>query len=452
MTDNLQRELSNRHVQLIAIGGAIGTGLFLGAGQTIAMTGPSILLTYIFIGFMLFMFMRGLGEIIIQNTNFKSFADVTNTYIGPFAGFVTGWTYWLCWIITGMAEVTAVAKYVSFWFPHIPNWISALFCVLILMSFNLLSAKLFGELEFWFSIIKIVTIIGLIVVGAVMILFAYKTQFGHASLTNLYNHGIFPKGASGFFMSFQMAVFSFVGIEMIGVTAGETKDPESTIPKAINSVPIRILIFYVGALAVIMSIIPWDKVDPDNSPFVKLFTLIGIPFAAGLINFVVLTAAASSCNSGIFSNSRMLFGLSDNKQAPPAFSKTNKNGVPHVAIIGSSALLLIAALLNYIFPDATLVFTYVTTLSTVLFLIVWALIIIAYINYSSKNPELHKASTYKLPGGKYMGYVILLFFILVFGLLFVNETTRRAIYLTPLWFVLLGLMYWRYKKVSTESK
>lgn len=452
MADNLQRELSNRHVQLIAIGGAIGTGLFLGAGQTIAMTGPSILLTYIFIGFMLFMFMRGLGEIIIQNTNFKSFADVTNTYIGPFAGFVTGWTYWLCWIITGMAEVTAVAKYVSFWFPHIPNWISALFCVLILMSFNLLSAKLFGELEFWFSIVKIVTIIGLIVVGAIMILFAYKTQFGHSSLTNLYNHGIFPKGASGFFMSFQMAVFSFVGIEMIGVTAGETKDPESTIPKAINSVPIRILIFYVGALAVIMSIIPWDKVDPDNSPFVKLFTLIGIPFAAGLINFVVLTAAASSCNSGIFSNSRMLFGLSDNKQAPPAFSKTNKNGVPHVAIIGSSALLLIAALLNYIFPDATLVFTYVTTLSTVLFLIVWALIIIAYINYSSKNPELHKASTYKLPGGKYMGYVILLFFILVFGLLFVNETTRRAIYLTPLWFVLLGFMYWRYKKASTESK
>lgn len=452
MADNLQRELSNRHVQLIAIGGAIGTGLFLGAGQTIAMTGPSILLTYIFIGFMLFMFMRGLGEIIIQNTNFKSFADVTNTYIGPFAGFVTGWTYWLCWIITGMAEVTAVAKYVSFWFPHIPNWISALFCVLILMSFNLLSAKLFGELEFWFSIVKIVTIIGLIIVGAIMILFAYKTQFGHASLTNLYNHGIFPKGASGFFMSFQMAVFSFVGIEMIGVTAGETKDPESTIPKAINSVPIRILIFYVGALAVIMSIIPWDKVDPDNSPFVKLFTLIGIPFAAGLINFVVLTAAASSCNSGIFSNSRMLFGLSDNKQAPPAFSKTNKNGVPHVAIIGSSALLLIAALLNYIFPDATLVFTYVTTLSTVLFLIVWALIIIAYINYSSKNPELHKASTYKLPGGKYMGYVILLFFILVFGLLFVNETTRHAIYLTPLWFVLLGLMYWRYKKASTESK
>ena len=243
MAEKLQRELSNRHIQLIAIGGAIGTGLFSGAGQTIALTGPSILLTYIIIGFMLFMFMRGLGEILVSNTGFKSFADVTNEYIGPFAGFVTGWTYWLCWIITGMAEVTAVAKYISFWFPQIPNWISALFCVLILMSFNLLSAKLFGELEFWFAIIKIVTIIALIVVGAIMIIMAYKTQFGHASLTNLYNNGIFPKGVSGFMMSFQMALFSFVGIELIGVTAGETKDPKVTIPRAINSVPIRIIIF-----------------------------------------------------------------------------------------------------------------------------------------------------------------------------------------------------------------
>ena len=285
--EKLQRGLSNRHVQLIAIGGAIGTGLFLGAGQTIAMTGPSILLTYIIIGFMLFMFMRGLGEIIIQNTRFKSFADVTNEYIGPF---------WFCdWLDLLVmldhyryGQVTAVAKYVSFWFPAIPNWISALFCVLILMLFNLLSAKLFGELEFWFAIIKIITIIALIVVGLVMILMAYKTQFGHASFTNLYKHGIFTHGASGFFMSFQMALFSFVGIEMIGVTAGETKDPQKTIPKAINAVPLRILVFYVGALAVIMSIIPWDKVDPSESPFVRLFSLIGIPFA-GLINFVVLT-------------------------------------------------------------------------------------------------------------------------------------------------------------------
>ncbi|MFQ3854091.1 amino acid permease [Staphylococcus parequorum] len=454
MSNNeLQRELSNRHIQLIAIGGAIGTGLFLGAGQTIALTGPSILLTYIIIGFMLFMFMRGLGEMLVTNTNFKSFADVTNQYIGSFAGFVTGWTYWLCWIITGMAEVTAVAKYVSFWFPHIPNWISALFCVLVLMSLNLLSAKLFGELEFWFAIIKIVTILALIVVGAIMIIMAYDTQFGHASLSNLYTNGIFPKGVNGFLMSFQMAVFSFVGIELIGVTAGETKDPTKTLPKAINSVPLRILVFYVGALAVIMSIIPWNAINPDDSPFVRLFALIGIPFAAGIINFVVLTAAASSCNSGIFSNSRMLFGLSNQKQAPPYFASTNKNGVPHIAIFVSCALLMIAALLNYIVPNATLVFTYITTVSTVLFLAVWALITVAYINYTKRNPEAHKQANFKLLGGKYMGYIILIFFFLVFCLLFVSEVTRTAVFLTPIWFVALSLMYLRYKKVArTQDK
>lgn len=444
MANNLQRELSNRHIQLIAIGGAIGTGLFLGAGQTIAMTGPSILLTYIIIGLMLFMFMRGLGEILISNTNFKSFADVTNEYIGPFAGFVTGWTYWLCWIITGMAEVTAVAKYVSFWWPAIPNWVSALVCVLVLMAFNLLSAKIFGELEFWFAIIKVTTIIVLIVVGLGMIFMAYQTKFGHASFTHLYNHGIFPKGVSGFFMSFQMALFSFVGIELIGVTAGETKDPEKTIPKAINSVPVRILLFYVGSLAVIMSIIPWYKVDPSDSPFVRLFALVGIPFAAGIINFVVLTAAASSCNSGIFSNSRMLFGLSRQEQAPPIFNKTNKHGVPHIAIFVSCALLLVAALLNYIFPDATLVFTYVTTISTVLFLVVWALIIVAYINYQKRNPQAHKNSIYKLHGGRFSGYLILIFFVFVFALLFVNPVTRTAVFLSPIWFILLVFMYWRY--------
>ncbi|MDN6838850.1 MAG: amino acid permease [Staphylococcus equorum] len=454
MSNNeLQRELSNRHIQLIAIGGAIGTGLFLVDFQTIALTGPSILLTYIIIGFMLFMFMRGLGEMLVTNTNFKSFADVTNQYIGSFAGFVTGWTYWLCWIITGMAEVTAVAKYVSFWFPHIPNWISALFCVLVLMSLNLLSAKLFGELEFWFAIIKIVTILALIVVGAIMIIMAYDTQFGHASLSNLYINGIFPKGVNGFLMSFQMAVFSFVGIELIGVTAGETKDPTKTLPKAINSVPLRILVFYVGALAVIMSIIPWNAINPDDSPFVRLFALIGIPFAAGIINFVVLTAAASSCNSGIFSNSRMLFGLSNQKQAPPYFASTNKNGVPHIAIFVSCALLMIAALLNYIVPNATLVFTYITTVSTVLFLAVWALITVAYINYTKRNPEAHKQANFKLVGGKYMGYIILIFFFLVFCLLFVNEVTRTAVFLTPIWFVALSLMYLRYKKVArTQDK
>ena len=241
MADKLQRELSNRHIQLIAIGGAIGTGLFLGAGQSIHLAGPSILLTYIIVGFVLFMFMRAMGELLLSNLGFKSFGDIAHHHIGSMAGFMVGWTYWLTWIISGMAEVTAVAKYVSFWYPTIPNWLTAAATILVLVALNLFSAKLFGELEFWLSIIKVLTILALIAVGVVMIVFGMKTSYGPATVTNIWKDGgFFPNGAQGFFMSFQMAIFSFIGIELIGITAGETKDPHKTIPQAINNVPFRI--------------------------------------------------------------------------------------------------------------------------------------------------------------------------------------------------------------------
>lgn len=447
MADRLKRELSNRHIQLIAIGGAIGTGLFLGAGQSISLAGPSILLTYIIVGFALFMFMRAMGEMLLSDTKFNSFADITNEYVGPLAGFITGWTYWLTWIISGMAEVTAVAKYVSFWYPEIPNWLSALACILLLMSFNLLSTRLFGELEFWFAIIKVVTIFALIIISIVMIVMAYQTPFGHASFSNIYNNGgVFPNGMSGFLMSFQMAIFSFLGIEMIGITAGETKNPHKTIPQAINNVPFRILIFYIGALAVIISIIPWNQLDPDNSPFVKVFALVGIPFAAGIINFVVLTAAASACNSGIFANSRTLFGLADRKQAPPKFQVTNRRGVPVTAILVTCTLLLFAVLLNYFIPNATTVFVYISTVSTVLNIFIWTLIMIAYYRYTRVRPDLHKGSKFKMPGGKIMALCIIIFFAFIFCVLFVNPETRIGVIFAPLWLVVLAIMYRQYKK------
>ncbi|KAA1039903.1 amino acid permease [Macrococcus equipercicus] len=441
--NDLQRTLSNRHIQLIAIGGAIGTGLFLGAGKTIHLAGPSILLTYAIIGLFLFLFMRALGEMLLSNTNYHSFTDIAKDYLGDFAGYVTGWTYWFCWIVTGMAEVTAVAQYINFWWPDFPTWISALITIVVLSVLNLLTAKMFGELEFWFAIIKVVTIVALIVVGIVLIIIRFKTPFGHASLSNIWSHGgFFPNGIKGFLLSFQMAVFSFVGIELIGVTAGETQDPHKTIPKAINNVPIRILLFYIGALAVIISITPWNSIDPQLSPFVELFKLIGIVFAASLINFVVITSASSSCNSGIFSNSRMLFGLSKNYSKDTGFfEKTNKQGVPANAVIFSSALLLISVLLNYFIPNASQVFTLVTTLSTVFFIVVWSLIIISYMVYLKRNPEKHTASKFKMPGGMFSAVIILLFFVFVFALLFLAPDTRVALYWTPLWFVILFIMY-----------
>ncbi|MCG2370236.1 amino acid permease [Staphylococcus epidermidis] len=451
MAKQLQRELNNRHIQLIAIGGAIGTGLFLGSGQTISLTGPSLLFTYMLIGIVLFAFMRALGELLLSNSKFNSFVDIANEYLGPFGGFVIGWTYWVCWIVSSMSDLTAMGQYFAYWYPQVPHWLTVLFIVLILISFNLLGARLFGELEFWFSIIKVVTIITMVIVGLVLIFLSFKTEYGHASFSNLIHHGgMFPHGAAGFLMSFQIAVYSFIGIELIGVTAGETKNPEKTIPKAINNVPIRILLFYIGGLLVIMSVIPWFKIDPDSSPFVKLFTLIGVPFAAGIVNFVVLTAAASATNSGIYSNSRILFGLAKQGLGPKALTKTNSNGVPYLSMFVSSITLLIAALLNFVFPDAIKLFIYVTTLSTVLFLVVWGMIIVSYIAYVKKNPEQHQSSAFKLWGGKIIAYIVLSFFLFIFILLFFSKDTRVAIFISPLWFIFLFFYYKKYKN-NAES-
>ena len=451
MAKQLQRELNNRHIQLIAIGGAIGTGLFLGSGQTISLTGPSLLFTYMLIGIVLFAFMRALGELLLSNSKFNSFVDIANEYLGPFGGFVIGWTYWVCWIVSSMSDLTAMGQYFAYWYPQVPHWLTVLFIVLILISFNLLGARLFGELEFWFSIIKVVTIITMVIVGLVLIFLSFKTEYGHASFGNLIHHGgMFPHGAAGFLMSFQIAVYSFIGIELIGVTAGETKNPEKTIPKAINNVPIRILLFYIGGLLVIMSVIPWFKIDPDSSPFVKLFTLIGVPFAAGIVNFVVLTAAASATNSGIYSNSRILFGLAKQGLGPKALTKTNSNGVPYLSMFVSSITLLIAALLNFVFPDAIKLFIYVTTLSTVLFLVVWGMIIVSYIAYVKKNPEQHQSSAFKLWGGKIIAYIVLSFFLFIFILLFFSKDTRVANFISPLWFIFLFFYYKKYKN-NAES-
>lgn len=451
MSDHLQRGLSNRHIQLIAIGGAIGTGLFLGSGQTISLTGSSIIFTYLIIGVVLFMFMRGLGELLLSNSRYKSFVDIANDQLGPYAGFLIGWTYWMSWITSSMSDLTAMGSYVSYWSSNIPNWLTILFIVLLLMAFNSLGSNLFGEIEFWFSMIKIITIIVLIVVGLAFIILGFKTNHSTASFTNLYDNGVFTHGAYGFLMSFQMAVYSFIGIELIGVTAGETKNPNVSIPRAVNSVPIRILLFYIGSLIIIMSITPWDHISADKSPFVQVFALIGIPFAASAINFVVLTAAASATNSGIFSDSRMLFGLAQDKQAPAIMGKTNKHGVPHIAMFISTSILLVAVMLNYIFPNTIQLFIYITTISTVLYLLVWILIIASYIKYAYTHKEEHKQNVFKLKGGFLSGYAVLAFFFFVFVLLFFSDDTRRAVYFLPIWLLATALMYLKIKRKKEQS-
>lgn len=331
--ETLTRGLKNRHVQLMAIGGAIGTGLFLGAGKTIQLTGPSILLAYIITGVVLFLIMRALGELLLSNLQYHSFVDFVRDYLGNMAAFITGWTYWFCWISIAMADITAVGMYTQFWFPNVPQWMPGLIALVILLIMNLATVKLFGEMEFWFALIKVIAILALIVVGLYMIFKGFTTDQGTASFTNLWSHeGWFPNGMHGFIISFQMVVFAFVGMELVGLTAGETENPEKVIPKAINQIPIRVLLFYVGALLIIMSIYPWKAIVPSESPFVQVFAAVGIATAAGIVNFVVLTSAASACNSAIFSTSRMVFSMAKDRNAPESFARLNGRKVPSNAL------------------------------------------------------------------------------------------------------------------------
>ncbi|MDQ8049467.1 D-serine/D-alanine/glycine transporter [Luteibacter sp.] len=440
---HLRRSLSNRHLQLIAIGGAIGTGLFMGSGKTISLAGPSILFVYLIIGVMLFFVMRAMGELLLSNLEYKSFIDFSTDLLGPWAGFYCGWTYWFCWIITAIADVIAISSYAQFWFPGLAPWIPAVLCVALLLVLNLTTVKLFGEMEFWFALIKIIAICALIVTGFGMVAWAFRSPDGHvASLSNLWSDGgFFPMGIGGFFAGFQIAVFAFVGIELVGTTAAETADPERNLPKAINSIPVRIILFYVLALVVIMSVTPWRQVVPGKSPFVELFLLAGIPAAASLINFVVLTSATSSANSGIFSTSRMLFGLAEENHAPSAFATLSRAAVPSRGLLFSCICLLGGAMLVAVVPNLVTAFTLVTTLAAILFMFVWSLILAAYIAYRRKRPELHAVSSYKMPGRVFMCWVCLAFFAFVLVLLALESDTRQALIASPVWFAILAIGY-----------
>ncbi|MGE9755438.1 amino acid permease [Bacillus inaquosorum] len=436
----LERGLKNRHIQLIAIGGAIGTGLFLGSGKSIHFAGPSILFAYMITGIICFLIMRSLGELLLSNLNYHSFVDFVQHYLGDMAAFITGWTYWFCWISIAMADLTAVGLYTQYWLPGVPQWVPGLIALIILLIMNLATVKLFGELEFWFALIKVIAILALIVIGLVMIFKGFSTSSGVSSFTNLWSHGgMFPNGMHGFILSFQMVVFAFVGIELVGLTAGETENPEKVIPKAINNIPVRVLLFYIGALLVIMSIYPWDVVNPSESPFVQVFVAVGIVGAASIINFVVLTSAASACNSAVFSTSRMVYSLAKDNNAPESMAKLTPRKVPRNALFFSAIVILIGVTLNYIMPEG--VFTLITSISTLCFIYIWGITVICHMKYRKTRPELAKTNKFKLPLYPFTNYLILAFLAFILVVLALAEDTRVSLFVTPVWFILLIVIY-----------
>ena len=430
-SNKLKRGLSTRHIRFMALGSAIGTGLFYGSADAIKMAGPSVLLAYIIGGVAAYIIMRALGEMSVHNPAASSFSRYAQENLGGLAGYITGWTYCFEILIVAIADVTAFGIYMGVWFPTVPHWIWVLSVVLIICAVNLMSVKVFGELEFWFSFFKVATIIIMILAGFGIIIWGIG------------NGGFFSNGWLGMVMSLQMVMFAYGGIEIIGITAGEAKDPEKSIPRAINSVPMRILVFYVGTLFVIMSIYPWNQVGTDGSPFVLTFQHLGITFAASILNFVVLTASLSAINSDVFGVGRMLHGMAEQGSAPKVFAKTSRRGIPWVTVMVMTIALLFAVYLNYIMPEN--VFLVIASLATFATVWVWIMILLSQIAFRRRlSHEEVKALKFKVPGGVVTTVIGLLFLAFIIALIGYHPDTRISLYVGMAWIALL-LLGWVFK-------
>ena len=433
----LSHSLQTRHILMIAIGSAIGTGLFFGSGKSIQLAGPSILLAYFIGGIVMYIVLRALGEMTVDEPNSGSFSYYAYKHLGNYAGFISGWNYWFNYIIVCMLELTATTMFLDFWFPHASHWLMILIILVLFCVVNLLNVKFFGEFEFWFAGIKVVTILALIILGIYLIFFA-KTTNSLTNINNLWSHGgFFTGGINGFIMSFVIIVFSFGGTELIGITAGEAKNPKKTIPMAINGVILRIALFYIATLAIIMCLYPWNLIKADTSPFVDVFTQIGISKAATIMNFVAITAALSSFNSGIYGTGRMVYNLSLQGNAPKVLSKLSKRHIPYTAIIFSCLCIFLTVILNYLYPKQ--IFDILLAIATVAAIINWLLIIFTHSAFRKKKDIA--TLSYKMPWYPIPSIIAIIFFVIVIIAMTNMPEMKLAIYIAPLWILILSIAY-----------
>ncbi|MCC7667152.1 amino acid permease [Liquorilactobacillus satsumensis] len=428
----LQRSMTAGQMEMISLGGAIGVGLFMGSAATIKWTGPSVLLAYIFVGLILYVVMRALGEMIYVNPGTGSFADYATEYVHPLAGYLAKWANVFEYIIVGMSEVVAATEYLKYWWPQINPFAAGIIIIIFLVLANLASAKAYGSLEFWFAMIKVITIILMILLGLMVIFFGFGNGGHPVGFSNLWQHGgFFTGGFKGFFFSMSIIVGSYQGIELLGISAGEVANPQKAIVKSVKSVLLRILIFYVGAIFVIVTIYPWNQLSAVGSPFVSTFAKVGITAAAAIINFVVLTAALSGANSGIYSSSRMLFKLAHEGNAPRIFGRLSKRVVPDAAILGIAGGILVGFAINMlatIYKQSTAeLFVVVFSSSVLPGMIPWFVILLAELRFRRENPELMTAHPFKLPLYPYSNYFAFGMLIVIVIFMFINPDTRISV-------------------------
>ncbi|MFJ1763863.1 amino acid permease [Amycolatopsis sp. NPDC088138] len=427
------KALKPRHVNMIAIGGAIGTGLFLGAGGRLAQAGPALAIVYAVCGLFAFFVVRALGELILYRPSSGAFVSYAREFMGEKGAYVAGWMHFLNWSTTGIADITAIALYAHFWsfFTPVPQWVLALIALAVVLTLNLVSVKLFGEMEFWFAIVKVAALVLFMVIGIVLL--ATRTPIdgvagGPQLITG--HGGIFPAGLLPMVMIVQGVVFAYASVELVGVAAGETENPEKIMPKAINSIMWRIAVFYVGSVVLLAMLLPWSSYTKDQSPFVTVLAHLGVPAADSVMNLVVLTAALSSLNSGLYSTGRILRSMATAGSAPKFTGVMNRNQVPYGGILLTASVCVLGVGLNYLVPKEA--FDIVLNFAAIGILATWAIIVLCHLLFVRRTQRdgLERPS-FRLPFSPYTEIATLVFLAAVVVLMGFDETGRITLMALP---------------------
>lgn len=442
-TGSLKQGLNKRHVFFIAFGSAIGTGLFYGSAGAIKLAGPIVLLAYFISGIMAFLVMRALGEMVLHNPLPGSFGRYASNYISPFAGFLTGWTYIFEMVLVCLADITAFATYMGFWYPDVSPWIWTLGITLIITALNLTAVRIYGETQFWLAAINVAAIIAMIVAGTAIILFGFGNSAHQATgIHNLWeNGGWLPNGWSGLIASFSVVVFAFGGVEIIGLMVVEMKDAGRNIPKAINAIPFRIMSLYIVTLAILMSLYPWNRIGLDGSPFVTIFESLGIKYAANILNIVVIIAAVSAINSDLYGAGRMLHGLAEVGNAPKKLDYVSKSGVPVLSVLVMFLVLVVGVVLNYFYHDK--LFFLIAAMATFATVLVWLMILLSqmFMRLKMKSDDQDNLK-YPIPFWPLGSIVAIIFIGCIIVLLGVFKETQAALIVGIVWVVALALYYY----------
>ncbi|MGW0749145.1 amino acid permease [Streptomyces sp. NPDC002587] len=422
------KSLKPRHVNMIAIGGAIGTGLFLGAGGRLADAGPSLFVAYAVCGIFAFLVVRALGELVLYRPSSGAFVSYAREFLGEKGAYTAGWMYFLNWATTGIADITAVATYTHYWnlFSDVPQWVIALIALAVVLTVNLISVRIFGELEFWFAIIKVSALVVFMGIGIFLLVTRHPVDGavpGPSLITD--NGGIFPNGLLPMLLIVQGVVFAYASVELVGVTAGETENPEEIMPKAINSIMWRVGLFYVGSVVLLSMLMPWSSYSAGQSPFVTVLSHIGVPAAGDVMNLVVLTAAMSSLNSGLYSTGRILRSMAVNGSAPRFTARLSRTQVPYGGILLTSGMCVLGVGLNFVVPAEA--FEIVLNLAAIGILATWGMIMVCHLLFwrKTRDGELTRPS-YRLPGSPWTELVTLAFLASVLVLMYADGGAART--------------------------